>query len=66
MISDSRMNLTAMILLFHVPDIDECQSSNGGCGHICMNSDGSFACLCRQGFTLSMDGFSCIGSYMWP
>ena len=30
-------------------------------GHICMNSEGSFACSCRQGFTLSSDGFSCTG-----
>ena len=42
-------------------DINECQSANGGCGHICMNSEGSFACSCRQGYTLSSDGFSCTG-----
>lgn len=32
-------------------DIDEC-SFERTCDHICINSPGSFQCLCRRGYTL--------------
>ena len=33
-------------------DIDECLSLNGGCSHFCTNTEGSFFCSCREGFSL--------------
>ena len=42
-------------------DIDECGSSNGGCDHICINTQGAFYCDCRSGYQLSSNERSCIG-----
>lgn len=41
----------------HCVDIDECQTGQHQCSHICTNLNGSYACSCRQGFQLS-DGHS--------
>ncbi|XP_067927983.1 serine-rich adhesin for platelets-like [Watersipora subatra] len=38
-------------------DIDEC--TGDVCGHICINSPGSFVCACRTGYTLNIDGSTC-------
>lgn len=43
-------------------DIDECSSSNGGCEHTCVNTDQSFYCTCRQGYTLKADQQTCEGT----
>ena len=40
-------------------DIKECEQDNGGCDHICTESEGSFQCSCRSGFNLESDGRSC-------
>ncbi|KAH0618822.1 hypothetical protein JD844_018312, partial [Phrynosoma platyrhinos] len=37
--------------LFLSPDIDEC-SFDRTCDHICVNTPGSFQCLCHKGYTL--------------
>ncbi|XP_070148921.1 low-density lipoprotein receptor-related protein 2 [Polyergus mexicanus] len=37
----------------HCMDIDECQTDQHQCSHICTNLNGSYACSCRQGFQLS-------------
>ena len=42
-------------------DIDECQSSNGGCTHKCNNTIGSYYCSCHEGYELSNDSHTCIG-----
>ncbi len=39
--------------------MNECAQSNGGCQHECVNTDGSFYCRCRSGYTLSTDGLTC-------
>ncbi|XP_078580864.1 uncharacterized protein LOC144864548 [Branchiostoma floridae x Branchiostoma japonicum] len=41
------------------PDVDECATSNGGCEHICTNTDGSFHCSCDVGYSLSINSLSC-------
>lgn len=33
-------------------DINECSKENGGCDHRCINSPGSYNCLCNNGFEL--------------
>lgn len=42
-------------------DVDECAINNGGCAHMCNNTEGSFVCSCRTGFTLASDGRGCNG-----
>lgn len=42
-------------------DINECASNNADCQHTCSNTDGSFECSCRNGYTLGSDGLLCIG-----
>ena len=32
-------------------DVDECAENNGGCDETCTNTDGSFYCSCRPGYT---------------
>ncbi|RLV96992.1 hypothetical protein DV515_00012291 [Chloebia gouldiae] len=38
-------------LLAFPPDIDEC-SFDRTCDHLCINTPGSFQCLCHKGYTL--------------
>ena len=38
-------------------DIDECLVSNGGCEHICLNTNGSYHCSCQSGFKLTNNIF---------
>nr|XP_023696327.1 signal peptide, CUB and EGF-like domain-containing protein 3 isoform X1 [Paramormyrops kingsleyae] len=40
-------------------DIDECQVGNGGCGHDCRNTVGSFECSCRKGYKLLTNERTC-------
>ncbi len=42
-------------------DVNECQASNGGCGQMCTNAEGSFQCSCREGYFLTADNLSCEG-----
>ncbi|XP_067936286.1 neurogenic locus notch homolog protein 1-like isoform X2 [Watersipora subatra] len=41
-------------------DVNECEEVPGICSHECRNTFGSYACLCRQGYTLLKDGHSCV------
>ena len=43
-------------------DDDECAKDNGGCDHICVNTDGGRVCKCRAGYTLAADGTTCLGN----
>lgn len=48
--------------LFSIADINECEQP-GLCGPRgeCLNTDGSFHCVCEQGFAISADGRTCEG-----
>ena len=51
-------------LYFFIADDIECFLSNGGCDHICFNTDGSYRCACRPGFSLAPDGKKCLGNVL--
>ena len=44
----------------HFKDIDECNTSNGGCSQICNNTVGSSFCECFIGYKL-VNGTECLG-----
>ena len=47
---------------FHSSDINECDSENGDCEHICHNTEGSFYCTCHSGYQLNSDERTCTGN----
>ena len=43
-------------------DINECETDhNGGCDHICTNTNGNYYCTCQDGYVLMKDNSSCAG-----
>jgi hypothetical protein len=48
---------------FFLPDVNECMSNNGGCEQTCVNSEGSYECICSSGSRLDSDGKGCVGKY---
>ena len=54
------------MLSFLTSDIDECALGNGGCAHNCSNTDGSFSCMCSEGYELDEDGQKCNGMHYRP
>ncbi|XP_052804697.1 fibulin-5-like [Mya arenaria] len=41
-------------------DINECSSGTATCHHTCTNTNGSFTCSCRGGYSLSSDNRTCL------
>lgn len=40
-------------------DVDECATGQAQCAHGCLNTRGSFTCLCHAGYELGADGRQC-------
>ena len=53
---------SVLIMMHLLPDINECETINGGCEQICTNAIGSFACSCGIGYLLDGNGFNCTGN----
>lgn len=49
--------------MLFVLDVDECASGNGMlCRNgQCVNTIGSFQCLCNDGYEVALDGRTCVG-----
>ena len=45
-------------------DINECIDGNGGCGHTCVNTPGSYHCKCNSGYVLQTDKHNCTGKFV--
>lgn len=43
-------------------DVDECTALPTSCRGGCENTDGSYRCLCPEGYNLSENGYSCNGN----
>ncbi len=49
-------------MLLICPDLDECAANNGNCEGQCVNTPGSFHCVCRHGKTVDpTNGTRCLG-----
>lgn len=46
-------------------DVNECVVKPSPCLQECTNTNGSFQCYCRPGYTLDKDKVSCTGIYMY-
>ena len=65
------MHIKQKIYIIKILDIDECAIDNGGCTSIatdnssctvmCSNTQGSFQCICIDGYTLDTDMQTCVG-----
>ena len=42
-------------------DIDECINGDHGCNQKCTNTNGSYICICEDGYVLDNDMKTCIG-----
>ena len=51
-------------------DVNECDIANAGCQQLCINSDGSYDCVCFEGYAfnenMTCEGWSLIKSIIAP
>ena len=55
------VTMYAACYIYATVDNDECRENNGGCDQICINTPGSYQCLCINGFFLTHDKRTCQG-----
>ena len=55
------MTVLLAIHILIITDTEECKTHNGGCDHICTNTNGSYYCTCHNGYDLTIDNSSCNG-----
>jgi len=50
--------------MYHCADVDECAEGKGWCPEhsTCMNTEGSYMCVCDDGYTKS--GSQCVGQLL--
>ena len=44
--------------------MDECESGADDCDQICLNLEGSYECLCSDGYELDENGRNCTGELL--
>ena len=44
-----------------ITDINECAFNKGNCSQVCLNTIGSYSCICTDGYILNVDGKTCSG-----
>ena len=49
---------------FYFSDIDECSREDDDCGQLCINTFGSYKCICKDGYYLHHDGKTCLGKIL--
>ena len=54
-------NLFSYSITYCTIDIDECISGDHECNQNCNNTDGSYKCICEDGYVLDNDMKTCIG-----
>lgn len=57
-VSDGSVQKAGFAATF-VKEYDECATDEHGCGHICVNTLGSYKCECKIGYELHSDGRKC-------
>ena len=50
-----------IIIISFLSDVDECSKGGFCTGGSCINTDGSYRCVCPEGRSVSPDGSSCVG-----
>ena len=46
-------------LVYSISDINECASASHECSHLCFNTEGSYTCACRDGYSLDSNNRTC-------
>ena len=54
----------SLIKPFYFSDIDECNKEDDDCDQLCINTFGSYKCMCKDGYYLHHDGKICIGKFL--
>jgi len=58
------MVITMMMMM--VADVDECSLNNGGCDQLCVNTVGSYHCMCRSHYQLHRNQRDCLREFILP
>lgn len=51
-------------IFFVLVDINECTTEEHGCEQMCVNTVGSYFCMCRDGYFLYQDERTCLGKML--
>ena len=54
-------NTEGSVTPFHFAAASECEINNAGCDHYCTETIESYTCSCYVGYTLDLDGHTCVG-----
>ena len=53
--------MTYQLIINFVTDINECVNNISGCNQYCNNTEGSYYCMCLDGYYVDDDGVTCLG-----
>ena len=59
--TSTSLSVLCLYLLYSI-DTNECLTNNGGCDHTCVNTEGSFECLCNNSYILAADNKTCVSN----